>query len=130
MPPLGRRATTTLLQARRACPWASSLIAYVADPPPTRPVSFRLGEDRESVLLGQAVREARKAQGLTQKQVAERSGVHVTYISDIERGARNPSWKAIASLAAGMGVSTADIARRYDALVVGQPGGTGRRDHQ
>jgi len=73
-------------------------------------------EGREEEMLGVAVREVRKTQGLTQKQVADRAGVHVTYLSDIERGARNPSWKAIAALASGMGVPTADIARRYDAL--------------
>jgi transcriptional regulator with XRE-family HTH domain len=89
-------------------------------------LSLRRGEDGEQVLLGRAVRDARMAQGLTQKQVAERTGVHVTYISDIERGARNPSWKTIVSLAAGMGVSTADIAGRYDALVVRQGGVTSR----
>jgi len=89
--------------------------------------SLRRGEDGEQVWLGQAVREARKAQGLTQKQVAERTGIHVTYISDIERGARNPSWKTIASLAAGMDVSTADVAGRYDALVARRRGATTRQ---
>jgi transcriptional regulator with XRE-family HTH domain len=86
--------------------------------------------DPAQLLLGRAVREVRKAQGLTQKQVAERTGVHVTYLSDVERGARNPSWKVIASLAAGMGVPTADIAGRYDALAAGRKGATSVRGSQ
>lgn len=72
--------------------------------------------NRQQALLGAAVRAVRKSRGLTQKQLAQRTGIHVTYISDIERGARNPSWDKIATLAVGMSVPTADIAARFDAL--------------
>jgi transcriptional regulator with XRE-family HTH domain len=94
-------------------------------PTRTERVTARRPADREQALLGDAVREVRKAQGLTQKQVADRTGVHVTYLSDIERGARNPSWKVIASLAAGMGVPTAHIAQSYDALAAQRAQDTG-----
>ena len=79
-------------------------------------MSARQEGDRQQALLGTAIREVRKSRGMTQKQLAQRTGIHVTYISDIERGARNPSWDKIATLAAGMSVPTADIAARYDAL--------------
>ena len=52
--------------------------------------------------------------GLTQEQVSAASGLHPTYISDIERGARNPSWEAVARLAEGIGVPTAEIAASFD----------------
>ena len=52
--------------------------------------------------------------GLTQEQVSAASGLHPSYISDIERGARNPSWEAITRLAEGIGVTTAEIAAGYD----------------
>lgn len=52
--------------------------------------------------------------GLTQEQVSAASGLHPTYISDIERGARNPSWEAITRLAEGIGVPTAEIAAQFD----------------
>lgn len=65
--------------------------------------------------LGRAVRGVRLRQGLTQEQVSAGSGLHPTYISDIERGARNPSWEAITRLADGLGVPLAEIAARYDA---------------
>lgn len=65
--------------------------------------------------LGRAIKRVRVQHGLTQEQVSAASGLHPTYISDIERGARNPSWEAITKLAAGIGVDTADIARQYDA---------------
>jgi transcriptional regulator with XRE-family HTH domain len=51
---------------------------------------------------------------LTQEQLAAAIGMHPTYVSDIERGARNPSWIAVARLADGLRLSVADIAAEYD----------------
>jgi transcriptional regulator with XRE-family HTH domain len=64
--------------------------------------------------LGRAVKTVRISRGLTQEQVSAASGLHPTYISDIERGARNPSWEAITKLASGIGVSVEEIGRIYD----------------
>lgn len=64
--------------------------------------------------LGEAVKAVRSAAGKTQEEVARSSGLHPTYISDIERGVRNPSWEAITRLAAGIGVGVAEIAVEYD----------------
>jgi transcriptional regulator with XRE-family HTH domain len=64
--------------------------------------------------LGQAVKTVRTANGKTQEDVARASGLHPTYISDIERGARNPSWEAVTRLAKGIGVPVAEIAAEYD----------------
>ena len=41
--------------------------------------------------FGFAVRLRRGALGLTQEELAERAGIHRTYLSDVERGARNVS---------------------------------------
>jgi transcriptional regulator with XRE-family HTH domain len=65
--------------------------------------------------LGQAVKAVRCGAGLTQEQVAAASGLHATYISDIERGVRNPGWEAVTRLAGGIGVSLVEIAQRYEA---------------
>lgn len=64
--------------------------------------------------IGKAVKATRTAQGLTQEELAARADLHPTYISDVERGARNPSWDVIARIAEGMGVPTATIAGGYD----------------
>jgi transcriptional regulator with XRE-family HTH domain len=64
--------------------------------------------------LGRAVKAVRISRGLTQEQVSAASGLHPTYISDIERGARNPSWEAITRLAEGIGVTVEEIGRTYD----------------
>ncbi len=66
------------------------------------------------IRLGKAVKTVRTKAGKTQEQVANAIGMHATYISDIERGARNPSWEAVARLAKGIGVGVADIAAEYD----------------
>lgn len=49
--------------------------------------------------LGTNLREARKQLGLTQEQVAERSGVHATEVSRIEAGKRDPQVSTLLKLA-------------------------------
>lgn len=41
--------------------------------------------------FGEAVRKKRKAAELSQEELAEKLGIHRTYMSFIERGIRNPS---------------------------------------
>ncbi len=52
----------------------------------------------------QAILDARKASGLTQKDLAERSGIAQADISKIETGNANPSLKTLQRLADGMGM--------------------------
>jgi transcriptional regulator with XRE-family HTH domain len=66
--------------------------------------------------LGRAVKAVRRGRGLTQEQVSAGSGLHPTYISDIERGVRNPGWEAVTRLAVGIGVTVEEIARQYEQL--------------
>lgn len=48
--------------------------------------------------------EARNSQHLTQKQLAERTGINQADISKLENGTRNPSLKLLKRLADGMGM--------------------------
>lgn len=52
----------------------------------------------------QAMIDARKATGLTQKELSERTGIAQADISRLERGNANPSLKTLQRLAAGMGM--------------------------
>jgi transcriptional regulator with XRE-family HTH domain len=49
--------------------------------------------------LGTNLREARERLGLTQEQVAQRSGVHATEVSRIEAGKRDPQVSTVERLA-------------------------------
>lgn len=59
--------------------------------------------------FGKRVAEIRRLCGLTQEQVAERSGVGTQHVSDIERGIKNPSLLTIHGLAKGLAVSPARL---------------------
>lgn len=51
-----------------------------------------------------AMLDARKSQGLTQQELAERTGIKQGDISKLERGNGNPSLRTLQRLAAGMGM--------------------------
>lgn len=52
----------------------------------------------------QAMIDARKRTGLTQKQLADRTGISQSDISKFESGGGNPSLKTLQRLATGMGM--------------------------
>jgi transcriptional regulator with XRE-family HTH domain len=54
--------------------------------------------------LGLNVRKLRNAEGWSQEDYADRAGIHRTYVSDIERGVRNPTATVIEKLAKPLGV--------------------------
>ena len=52
-----------------------------------------------------AIVDARASQNLTQKQLAERTGIDQADISKLENGTRNPSINLLKRLADGMGMA-------------------------
>ena len=52
----------------------------------------------------QAMLDARKASGLTQKELADKTGIAQGDISKLENGSANPSLKTLQRLASGMGM--------------------------
>lgn len=52
----------------------------------------------------QAMIDARRASGMTQKQLADKTGIAQADISKLERGNANPSLRTLQRLAAGMGM--------------------------
>ena len=55
--------------------------------------------------FGTAVRARRKHLGISQEELAERAGLHRTYVADVERGARNLSLGSIEKLAYALEIS-------------------------
>jgi transcriptional regulator with XRE-family HTH domain len=54
--------------------------------------------------LGKTVRRLREEKGWSQEDYADRAGIHRTYVSDIERGRRNPTITVVEKLARPLGV--------------------------
>lgn len=61
--------------------------------------------------LGRNVRALRDAKGWSQEDYADRAGIHRTYVSDIERGRRNPTITVVEKLAAPLGVPAGELLR-------------------
>ena len=57
------------------------------------------------ILLGNAIKSKRFALGISQEELAARAGLHRTYVSDVERGVRNPSLESVQKLAAALELS-------------------------
>lgn len=68
-------------------------------------------------LFGQRLRSIRLAKGLTQEELAEKAGLHATYIGIIERGKQGASLDTIEKLAQALGVKEEKffsfISRKY-----------------
>jgi transcriptional regulator with XRE-family HTH domain len=60
-------------------------------------------------ILGRNLRAARKRRGLSQEELALDAGFKRGYVSDMERGTRNPSIKALARLALALDVDPAAL---------------------
>ena len=59
--------------------------------------------------FGYAVRSRRESLNLTQEDLAEKAGIHRTYLSDIERGTRNPSLVNIDRIATSLDLSLPEL---------------------
>jgi len=60
-------------------------------------------------LFGNRVRERRLALGLTQQELADRAGLHRSYIGQIELGRRNVTLKSAAKIAKALHVDIASL---------------------
>ena len=63
-------------------------------------------------LLGENVRHHRKLRGMTQEALAAEAGMERSYVSDLERGRRNPSVRALGRLADALGVQPHELLLR------------------
>lgn len=61
------------------------------------------------VRFGERLRELRSKKGISQEELAERAGLHRTYVSSVERGERNISLVNIEHLARALGVTLAEL---------------------
>ncbi len=67
------------------------------------------------ILLGKRVHELRVAKKWSQEEFAHVSGLHRTYIGQIERGEKNISFGNLLKIAGALGVTAAELLSALDA---------------
>lgn len=66
------------------------------------------------IRYGQAVRKVRLEVGISQEELADRCGLHRTYISDIELGKRNLSLENIERIATSMNKTLSEFFKEVE----------------
>ena len=61
------------------------------------------------IKFGQRVRKFRKLRGFSQEELAYEAGSNRTYVSDVERGTRNPSLDFIARVSSALNVKMGEL---------------------
>ncbi len=74
-----------------------------------RSIATRTGVSNLLSRFGDNVRTVRRAKGISQEDLADRAGLHRTYVSSVERGERNVTLETIEKLSKALGVSMAKL---------------------
>ncbi|WP_062178401.1 helix-turn-helix domain-containing protein [Sphingopyxis sp. C-1] len=69
-------------------------------------------------LLGVNVRHQRRLKGMTQEQLAAAAEMERSYVSDLERGRRNPSVAALGRIADALGIEPHILLVRTDPSLI------------
>lgn len=72
-------------------------------------VSGQQNADGSLKRLGEAVRAARKARGLSQEALADAAGIDRSHMGKIERGERNVTLLNVGRIASAMGCRPSDL---------------------
>ncbi len=64
--------------------------------------------------FAEVLREVRQEKGLSQEELADRAGLHRTYISQVERGLKSPSLRSLEEIAQALGVPASALLRRME----------------
>lgn len=66
-------------------------------------------DENVNIVFGKFITEKRKANGLSQEELAFRCGIHRTYIGAIERGEKSPTLNTIEKISRGLNISISDL---------------------
>jgi len=59
--------------------------------------------------VGANIKRLRKAQAISQEELADRAGVHRTYISQVERAVKSPTLHSLDRIASALGVPLTEL---------------------
>jgi transcriptional regulator with XRE-family HTH domain len=86
-----------------------------------RPGARRVRRPRREPLwrhvVGEVLRVERQSQGRTLRDVSDEAQVSMAYLSEIERGRKEPSSEILAAAAHALGLTLAEVVHRADALL-------------
>lgn len=77
-------------------------------------------------LAGAVIRERRLAAGLRLRDVADRAGISVQYLSEVERGRKEPSSEMLESICGALDLDLLDLVRAVGGRLVLIGGGSAR----
>ena len=103
-------------------------------PAPAAPVALRPEpappEPLWREVVGARLRHLRRRRGLTLVEAAARAGISPQYLSEVERGRKDPSSEVLAAISGALGeplvevthLATLDLRRRHSGLAAPPPG--------
>ncbi len=80
-------------------------------------------EDLLNKAFGESLRETRQAAKISQEGLAAMSGLHRTYVSQLERGQKSPSLAVIAALARSLGLRPHELVKNAESVLDLSPKG-------
>ncbi|MDR1218015.1 MAG: helix-turn-helix domain-containing protein [Treponema sp.] len=66
-------------------------------------------DDKLSAIVGNNIKKYRKNLNISQEELAEKAGLHRTYIGGVERGERNITLDSLQVIAAALNVSPVEL---------------------
>lgn len=74
------------------------------------------GAPADRVNLGASIRTMRKRIGITQEALADRLGVHTTFVGRLERGERGAQWRTVRRVLRALELTPADFAATLEQI--------------
>jgi transcriptional regulator with XRE-family HTH domain len=72
--------------------------------------------DEPQHALGQAIRQLRTEQGMSQEELAAEADLHPTWISHLESGRGNPAWGTVRRISSALDVRVSELAALAERL--------------
>jgi transcriptional regulator with XRE-family HTH domain len=64
--------------------------------------------------LGRTIGQLRQKLGLSQEELADRAGIHRTYVSQLERGIKSPTLAVLIKIARALGIKPSRLVRSVE----------------